>query len=87
MTSLITTGCFSPTTMSTTNDNDRGRPYHTQCTGPALATVSQHRDEADITLFGSCFCPFVQRVWVAFEYMGISYKVCPESVYGAMAFS
>ncbi|EDR12218.1 uncharacterized protein LACBIDRAFT_231002 [Laccaria bicolor S238N-H82] len=61
--------------MSTANDNDRGRPYHTQCTGPALATVSQHKGEADITLFGGCFCPFVQRVWVAFEYMGIPYKV------------
>ena len=71
--------------MSTTNDSDKGRPYHTQCTGPALATVSQHRDEADIMLFGSCFCPFVQRVWVAFEYLGVSYKVRPKS-YGAMAF-
>jgi len=29
---------------------------------------------ADITLFGGCFCPFVQRVWIAFEALGIDYK-------------
>ncbi|KIM76198.1 hypothetical protein PILCRDRAFT_826561 [Piloderma croceum F 1598] len=49
--------------------------YHRQCTGPALETVNKRQDNADITLFGSCFCPFVQRVWVIFEYLGVPYKV------------
>ncbi|TFK69402.1 glutathione S-transferase [Pluteus cervinus] len=54
---------------------DSGRSYHKECTGDALDTAKDHsRDEA-ITLFGSCFCPFVQRVWIAFEYLGIPYKV------------
>ncbi|KAJ7682313.1 thioredoxin-like protein [Mycena polygramma] len=48
--------------------------YHLQCTGLALETVKQHSDSQDITLFGSCFCPFVQRAWVALEYLGIPYK-------------
>ncbi|KAJ7098757.1 glutathione S-transferase [Mycena belliarum] len=48
--------------------------YHLQCTGSAMETVERHSAAEDITLFGSCFCPFVQRVWVALEYLGIPYK-------------
>ncbi|PPQ92794.1 hypothetical protein CVT25_003905 [Psilocybe cyanescens] len=55
--------------------SDSGRVYHTACTGAALATAQAHEREEDITLFGSCFCPFVQRVWVAFEVLGVPYKV------------
>ncbi|KAI0064996.1 glutathione S-transferase, partial [Artomyces pyxidatus] len=58
--------------MSTKQDS--GKHYHLLCTGDALETVKRHSEEEDITLFGSCFCPFVQRVWVAFEYLGIPYK-------------
>lgn len=54
---------------------DSGKAYHTQCTGEALKTVKAHEKDEYITLFGSCFCPFVQRVWVAFEILGIPYKV------------
>lgn len=63
--------------MSTTESksSDLGRVYHTSCTGDALITVNAHQDQEDITLFGSCFCPFVQRVWVAFEVLKIPYKV------------
>jgi len=54
---------------------DSGKHYHRGCTGLALETVNGHQDpSADITLFGSCFCPFVQRAWVAFEYLDIPYK-------------
>ncbi|KAL0958208.1 hypothetical protein HGRIS_000370 [Hohenbuehelia grisea] len=53
---------------------DSGKTYHRECTGDALETVSKHQDPQSITLFGSCFCPFVQRVWVAFEYLGIPYQ-------------
>lgn len=59
--------------MSTKTDS--GRPYHSECTGLALETVNKHQQPADISLFGSCFCPFVQRVWVALEYLGVPYKV------------
>lgn len=54
---------------------DAGRSYHLQCSGDALDTVNHHKDPKDITLFGSCFCPFVQRVWVALEYLDIDYYV------------
>ncbi|PPQ73794.1 hypothetical protein CVT25_013630 [Psilocybe cyanescens] len=59
---------------STNPGSDSGRVYHTACTGAALATAQAHEREEDITLFGSCFCPFVQRVWVAFEVLGVPYK-------------
>lgn len=54
---------------------DSGKKHRLQCTGLALETVSQHTSEQDITLFGSCFCPFVQRSWIAFEHLGIPYQV------------
>ncbi|KAJ7599879.1 thioredoxin-like protein [Mycena floridula] len=57
--------------------SDAGKTYHKQCTGLALETVNDHQEEADITLFGSCFCPFVQRVWLAAEFLEIPYKVDP----------
>jgi glutathione S-transferase len=45
---------------------DTGKKYHEKATGAALETAEQHSKPADtgIVLFGSCFCPFVQRVWV-----------------------
>jgi hypothetical protein len=54
---------------------DTGKQYHTQCTGIALETANKHTQAEDITLFSSGFCPFVQRVWVALEYLHIPYKV------------
>lgn len=55
------------------------RKVHLECTGDALVTVNKHQAAEDITMFGCCFCPFVQRVWVAFEYLGIPYKVSDTS--------
>ncbi|TFK28944.1 hypothetical protein FA15DRAFT_664589 [Coprinopsis marcescibilis] len=61
--------------MAEANKADAGRPYHTSCTGDALETVNRQQQDQDITLFGGCFCPFVQRAWVTFEALGIPYKV------------
>ncbi|KAF8342435.1 glutathione S-transferase [Amanita rubescens] len=55
-------------------NGDSGKLYHTKCTGDAAVTAEAHTADAPFTLFGSCFCPFVQRAWVAFEYLGIPYK-------------
>lgn len=60
----------------------KGANYHRQCTGRALETVQKREAEAikdgldrsGITLFGAAFCPFVHRVWMAFEYLGIVYR-------------
>ncbi|KAJ6259023.1 thioredoxin-like protein [Drechslerella dactyloides] len=38
------------------------KTYHTKATGDALRTVEKHAHDAELKLFGSCFCPFVQ-VW------------------------
>ncbi|PCH45089.1 glutathione S-transferase C-terminal-like protein [Wolfiporia cocos MD-104 SS10] len=56
------------------NKVDSGKTYHHKCTGEALETADAHSAPKDITLFGSCFCPFVQRVWTALEFLGIDYK-------------
>ena len=42
--------------------------------GSAAATLALHHDPADLTLFGSPFCPFTQRVWIALEVKEISYQ-------------
>ncbi|TBU56429.1 thioredoxin-like protein [Dichomitus squalens] len=54
--------------------HDSGRSYHLQCTGDAAETARAHSSKEAITLFGSCFCPFVQRVWIALEHLGIDYE-------------
>ncbi|KAF9458004.1 glutathione S-transferase [Collybia nuda] len=59
------------------NTKDSGKTYHDKPTGEALKTANEHQEPQDITLFGSWFCPFVQRVWVSAEYLGIDYKVDP----------
>jgi len=53
---------------------DSGKKYHNSCTGVAFDTAQTHLSPADVTLFGACFCPFVQRVWVALELLGEPYR-------------
>ncbi|KAL4913646.1 hypothetical protein BDW62DRAFT_214032 [Aspergillus aurantiobrunneus] len=50
------------------------KTYHTKATGSAAETVENHSKESDLKLYGSCFCPFVQRVWIALELKGIPYQ-------------
>ncbi|PWN54271.1 glutathione S-transferase [Violaceomyces palustris] len=52
----------------------KGANYHKECTGQALETVKAHSRPVGVTLFGAAFCPFVHRVWIAFEFMGIPYQ-------------
>ncbi|KAF8530791.1 glutathione S-transferase [Gautieria morchelliformis] len=53
---------------------DTGKAYHTSCSGLALQTAQAHAEADNLTLFGSCFCPFVHRVWIALEYLKIPYQ-------------
>ncbi|CAG8000189.1 unnamed protein product [Penicillium olsonii] len=50
------------------------KTYHTKATGLAADTVVKHSEEVNLKLYGSCFCPFVQRVWIALELKGIPYQ-------------
>ncbi|CZS90765.1 related to glutathione transferase omega 1 [Rhynchosporium graminicola] len=50
------------------------KTYHKKASGNALATVKKHSKEHELKLFGSCFCPFVQRVWIAMEAKGLQYQ-------------
>ncbi|KAL6703196.1 hypothetical protein ACN47E_010125 [Coniothyrium glycines] len=50
------------------------KTYHKKATGNALTTVKVHSKEDDLKLYGSAFCPFVQRVWISLEYKQILYQ-------------
>ncbi|RJE22900.1 Glutathione transferase [Aspergillus sclerotialis] len=61
--------------MSTQNQSQcQQKSYHKQPTGLAATTAANHSREMDLKLYGSCFCPFVQRVWIALELKGIPYQ-------------
>ncbi|KAL4776470.1 hypothetical protein BDW60DRAFT_213862 [Aspergillus nidulans var. acristatus] len=59
---------------ATTRTMSAQKSYHTQATGAAAETVANHSKESDLKLYGSCFCPFVQRVWIALELKGLPYQ-------------
>lgn len=45
--------------------------YHLQCSGQAGTTAQAHANQdATITAYFACFCPFVQRAWIALEVLG-----------------
>ncbi|KAJ5983428.1 Glutathione S-transferase/chloride channel C-terminal [Penicillium waksmanii] len=50
------------------------KSYHTKATGPAAVTAVNRSAETNLKLYGSCFCPFVQRVWISLELKGIPYQ-------------
>ncbi|QQK45955.1 Glutathione transferase, putative [Penicillium digitatum] len=50
------------------------KSYHTKATGLAAETAIKHSADVNLKLYGSCFCPFVQRVWIALELKGIPYQ-------------
>ncbi|PQE25861.1 glutathione transferase protein [Rutstroemia sp. NJR-2017a BBW] len=56
------------------DNNEQQKTYHKKASGLALNTVKKHSKENDLKLFGSCFCPFVQRVWIALEAKGLQYQ-------------
>ncbi|OCK80640.1 glutathione S-transferase [Lepidopterella palustris CBS 459.81] len=56
-----------------TNQTEK-KTYHKKATGNALNTVKKHAKEEDLKLYGSCFCPFVQRVWISLEIKQIPYQ-------------
>ncbi|GAB7348508.1 hypothetical protein MBLNU459_g6910t2 [Dothideomycetes sp. NU459] len=56
------------------NGDAKKKTYHRKATGQALQTVEKHSGEDELKLFGSCFCPFVQRVWISLELKQLSYQ-------------
>ncbi|KAI9684626.1 MAG: hypothetical protein M1820_010875 [Bogoriella megaspora] len=60
--------------MSNNTDENGKKTYHKKASGKALETVKKHSKDTDLTLFGSCFCPFVQRVWISLEVKQLPYQ-------------
>ncbi|KAH7388611.1 hypothetical protein BKA66DRAFT_54685 [Pyrenochaeta sp. MPI-SDFR-AT-0127] len=50
------------------------KTYHKKATGNALTTAKNHSKDDELKLYGSCFCPFVQRVWISLEHKQIPYQ-------------
>ncbi|KAK1058287.1 hypothetical protein LTR74_013488 [Friedmanniomyces endolithicus] len=48
--------------------DEKKKTYHKQATGLAWKTVQAHSTESSLKLYGSCFCPFVHRVWISLEH-------------------
>ena len=57
------------------------KTYHKQATGEALKTTNAHSGDHDLKLYGSCFCPFVHRVWISLEHKGLDYEYVEVDVY------
>ncbi|EME49822.1 hypothetical protein DOTSEDRAFT_164552 [Dothistroma septosporum NZE10] len=57
------------------------KTYHKQATGEAWKTVQAHSADQDLKLYGSCFCPFVHRVWISLELKGLDYQYVEVDVY------
>ncbi|GIZ40544.1 hypothetical protein CKM354_000387800 [Cercospora kikuchii] len=57
------------------------KTYHKQPTGNALETATAHADEKELKLYGSCFCPFVHRVWISLEFKRLDYQYVEVDVY------
>jgi len=47
---------------------------HPHASGAAEKTVRDHQDPQELVLYGSWFCPFVQRVWIALEEKDVLYQ-------------
>ncbi|KAL8749155.1 MAG: hypothetical protein Q9199_007858 [Rusavskia elegans] len=50
------------------------KTYHKKATGEALVTAKKHSKDHELKLYGSCFCPFVQRVWISLQSKGLAYQ-------------
>ncbi|KAF2856185.1 hypothetical protein T440DRAFT_383910 [Plenodomus tracheiphilus IPT5] len=50
------------------------KTYHKKATGNALTTVKNHSKDDELKLYGSAFCPFVQRVWISLEHKRLPYQ-------------
>ncbi|KAK4993948.1 hypothetical protein LTR50_000163 [Elasticomyces elasticus] len=56
------------------NGDSQKKSYHKKATGLALQTAEKHSRDHDLKLYGSCFCPFVQRVWISLELKQLPYQ-------------
>lgn len=57
------------------------KTYHKSPTGLALETANAHSKDHDLKLYGSCFCPFVHRVWISLEHKKLDYQYVEVDVY------
>jgi glutathione S-transferase len=76
--STLTRSLNSVRSMTETNQNGvkekEKKTYHKKATGDALETVLLHAQDDVLRLYGSCFCPFVQRVWISLEAKKVPYQ-------------
>ena len=75
-----------PQTNNTGLDPNQGgdatkKTYHKRATGAAWQTVQAHSTDQPLKLYGSCFCPFVHRVWISLEHKGLDYEYVEVDVY------
>ncbi|QIX01717.1 hypothetical protein AMS68_007234 [Peltaster fructicola] len=57
------------------------KTYHKQADAEAGKTAKARSSEQDLKLYGSCFCPFVHRVWISLEHKQLDYQYIEVDVY------
>ncbi|KAK5741304.1 hypothetical protein LTR17_004010 [Elasticomyces elasticus] len=57
------------------------KTYNKHATGLAWETAQAHSSEKELKLYGSCFCPFVHRVWISLEHKKLDYEYVEVDVY------
>lgn len=82
---MSTNGTTDGSAKQELDPNQGGDPtkktYNKQATGEAWKTAQSHSAEHDLKLYGSCFCPFVHRVWISLELKGLDYEYVEVDVY------
>ena len=54
--------------------SDQDKNLSTALSGPALELASRHTTSQQLKLYGSWFCPFVQRAWITLEEKKAQYQ-------------
>ncbi|KAH6660549.1 hypothetical protein BKA67DRAFT_548413 [Truncatella angustata] len=57
------------------------KPLQRKASGNALNTARKHAKDHELKLYGACFCPFSQRVWIALEVKQMQYQYCETDPY------
>ncbi|KAF2722665.1 glutathione S-transferase [Polychaeton citri CBS 116435] len=78
---MVSNGTSKPDLDKNQGGDVSKKTYHKIATGQAKLTADNHAADNNLKLYGSCFCPFVQRVWISLEHKKVDYQYVEVDVY------